>query len=138
MLKIRFYRDEDYLWVKETLIEWDLFDKVWETKENLSNKIKRDPESILVAEEDSQVVGCIFIMEDWRNAFIWRLAVRKDFRKKGIWWILMNKAEEIIKSRWSKEIGWFVDSKKNDLKERYKKQNYTIGSNFDFIYKNLD
>lgn len=137
MLSIRFYNEEDYDWLKETLLEWNLFDKVWETKLNLKNKIKRDEKSIIIAEDNNKVVWCIFIMEDWRNAFIRRLAVRKNYREKGIGQKLIQKAEQIIKSRWLKEIWWFVDSGNTKLQKWYEKQNYKKGSNFNFIYKNL-
>jgi ribosomal protein S18 acetylase RimI-like enzyme len=71
---------------------------VWEAKGNLSRKIQRDPESILIAIEDEKIVVCIFIVEDGWNAFIGKLSVLKEYRKKGIGLSLMQKAEEIIKS----------------------------------------
>lgn len=138
MISIRFYNDQDYLWLKETLQEWKLFDEVWETKENLKNKIDRDPESILVAQDNNTVIGCIFIMEDWRNAFMWRLAVKKQYRNKWIGKMLIGKAEKIIKSRWLKEVWGFVDDTNIELQKWYEKQNYIKTKKYKFIYKKLD
>ena len=71
-----------------------MFDKNWETKENLSQKMKRNPDSILVAVESDKVIGCVFIMEDGWTSFIWRLAVASEYQNKGIGSQLLEKAEE--------------------------------------------
>jgi ribosomal protein S18 acetylase RimI-like enzyme len=137
MTSIRYYNDNDYAEVKQVLQEGDLYDDVWEDRQNLKRKIKRDPQSILVAEDNKQIVGCVFIVEDGWNAFIWRLSIRKNHRKKGIGLLLMQKAEEIIKSRGIKESSLFVDTKKDSLKEWYQKQKYIKTSDFTFMYKKL-
>lgn len=138
MVSIRYYSDSDYDQVKEVLQESNLYDEVWEDRKNLKRKIKRDPKSILIAEENNQIIGCVFIVEDGWNAFIWRLSVRKNNRKKGIGLILMKKAEELIKKRGIKEASIFVNSKNNSLKKWYQKQNYSTTSDYTFMYKKLN
>ncbi len=137
MVSIRFYTDSDYEKVKQILKEGNLFDDVWEDRHNLKRKIERDPESILLAEEDSHAVGCVFVVEDGWNAFVWRLSVKKTHRKKGIGLMLMEKAEEIIKNRGMKEVSIFVDAKNENLKEWYKKQKYLQTNDYTFLYKKL-
>lgn len=137
MVKIRYYADSDYPKIKEVLQEGNLFDDVWEDRKNLQNKIKKDPESILVAEEDDKVVGCIFIVEDGWNAFLWRLAVKKTHRKRGIGEMLMKNAEDIIRKRGFKEVSGFVDTKNDSLKNWYAKQKYIKTKDYTFIYKKL-
>ena len=56
MIKIDFYKDSNYEEVKDVLKEGKLFDEVWEARENLKRKIKRDPKSILVAKENKKIV----------------------------------------------------------------------------------
>ena len=136
-MQIRFYNNNDYDDVKQVLKEADLFDDVWEAQDNLERKIKRDPESILVAEDDGQVIGCVFIVEDGWNAFVWRLAVRRDQRRKGVGLSLMQKVEEIIKSRGIKEVSLFVDTKNEHLKAWYEKQDYETTSDYTFMYKKI-
>jgi N-acetylglutamate synthase len=138
MTTINFYKDEFYEEVKEILQEGNLYDETWETRENLKRKIQRDPESILVAMEEDKIVGCVFIVEDGWNGFIWRLCVKKSYHKKSIGSMLMQKAEEIIKKRGIKEASLFIDPKNDSLKNWYQKQNYVKGSNWDFMYKRLD
>lgn len=138
MVKIKFYNDLDYDQVKEILQEASLYDEVWETRKNLNRKINRDKESILIAEDNNQIIGCVFIVEDGWNAFIWRLSVKKSYRKKGVGTMLLKKAEDIVKSRGIKEISLFVESKNNLLKKWYKNKNYIQTKNFTFMYKKLD
>jgi ribosomal protein S18 acetylase RimI-like enzyme len=137
MVSIRHYTDSDYEAVKQVLQEANLYDDVWEDRQNLKRKITRDPQSILLAEDGKQVIGCVFIVEDGWNAFIWRLAVRKDHRKKGIGTMLMKKAEDIIKARGIKESSIFVDTKNDPLKEWYQKQDYLKTADYTFLYKKL-
>lgn len=138
MVSLRFYKDWDCDWLKETLVEWNLFDEIWETRENLNTKIKRDFESIIVAEFDKKIIWCVFIMEDGRNAFVWRLSVKKQYRNKWIGNMLMTKVEDIVRTRWLKENWWFVDNDNIKLQKWYEDQDYTKTKNFKFIYKNLD
>ncbi len=138
MVSIRCYKDSDYKDVKQTLKEGKLYDNVWENRKNLKHKIERDPESILLAIQNNKIIGCVFIVEDGWNAFIWRLSVRKKYRRQGIGKMLMQKAEEIIKKRGIKESSIFVDTKNEHLKQWYKKQGYLKTSNYTFFYKKLN
>ena len=138
MAEIKFYKDAFYESVKQILKGCNLFDETWEARENLKRKITRDPESILIAEENKEIVGCIFIVEDGWNGFIWRLCVKESHRKKGIGILLMQKAEEIIKSRGIKETSLFIDPKNEIQKKWYEKQGYITTSDWTFMYKMLD
>lgn len=51
--------------------------------------------------------------------------------------MLMEKAEEIIKSRGIKESSLFVDTKNDSLQNWYKKQEYQKGKDWTFMYKKL-
>ncbi|NTV41003.1 MAG: GNAT family N-acetyltransferase [Candidatus Moranbacteria bacterium] len=138
MISIQHYNDSDYDDIKNVLKDGDLFDEVWEDRQNLKRKVERDPESILLAISDNKIAGCVFIVEDGWNAFIWRLSVLKDFREQGIGKQLMKKAEEIIKTRGIKESSIFVRSKNDLLKDWYTKQDYLKTSDYTFMYKKLN
>jgi ribosomal protein S18 acetylase RimI-like enzyme len=139
MVNIRFYKVSDYQEVKQVLQEADLFDETWEAPENLAKKIKKDKESILVAEFDGEVIGCVFIVEDGWTAAIWRLAVRKDQRRKGIGKQLMEKAEQIVRDRGLKEVSLLVNTNNQMLKTWYEKQDYEASpSDYTFMYKELN
>lgn len=137
MVTINFYRDEFYEEVKKILQEANLYDETWEARENLKRKIERDPQSILIAKDKNKIIGCVLIVEDGWNGFIWRLCVKKEYRKKGVGLLLMKKAEEIIKSRGIKEASLFVDPNNDSLKNWYKNQDYIKTSDWTFMYKKL-
>ena len=138
MVMIDFYKDDFYDEVKQILQEANLYDETWEARENLKRKIERDPQSILIANEDDSIVGCVFIVEDGWNGFIWRLCVKESHRKRGIGSVLMQKAEDIIRSRGIKEVSLFVDPKNDSLKNWYQNQDYIKASDWTFMYKKLD
>lgn len=137
MVSIRYYSDKDYPELKEMLQENKLYDEVWEDRESLKRKIERDPQSILIAEEDEKIIGSVFIVEDGWNAFIWRLCVKKSHQKKGIGKLLMKRAEEIANERGVKETSLFIDPENKNLKEWYQKQNYEETKDWKFMYKKL-
>lgn len=137
MISIQYYDDSHYDDIKNVLKDSDLFDEVWEDRQNLKRKVQRDPESILLAIFDNKIVGCVFIVEDGWNAFIWRLSVLKDYREQGVGKQLMQKAEEIIQKRGIKESSIFVSSKNDLLKDWYIKQGYSKTSDYTFMYKKL-
>lgn len=61
MIKIRFYTDQDYdqlanLYRKSR--EFKL-DEVTDSQENLLRKITKDPESIMIAEDNSHIIGSL-------------------------------------------------------------------------------
>ncbi|MGV8162112.1 MAG: GNAT family N-acetyltransferase [Candidatus Nanoarchaeia archaeon] len=137
MIEIKYYNDSLYVELIKVLQECDLYTETWETRENLKRKIEKDSESILVAFDEEKVIGCVFIVEDGWNGFIWRLAVKEKYRRQGIGSMLLQKAEEIIKAREIKESSMFVDPKNEHLQNWYKKQNYLQGRNWTFMYKKL-
>ncbi len=125
MIKIRNYQKTDYAQVKEILQEADLFDKTWDSQENLSGMTKHDPELILVAEKDHKIVGNIFLIPYGSQVhYIFRLAVKNEFRKQGIATQLINSAHKITKKRNVSEVGLLVEVDKKELHSFYQKRGF--------------
>lgn len=134
-MKLRTYGDSDYNAVKKILKEAGLFDKVWDSRKNLKNKIKNNPKSIILAIEKNKVAGCIYAQTDGWEGFLWRLAVSNKYRKRGIGTTLLRSAERFLRKKDVKEIGLFVNSKNTDLHKYYKKRGYISSNNtFKFFY----
>lgn len=138
MIAYQNYNDGHYDALVVLLKSCDLYDEPWETRENLKLKIERDPESVILALDGEQVVGCVFVVVDGWIGLVWRLAVLEEHRKQGIGHELMQKAEALIKSRGVKEASHFVSSPKEELKAWYEKQGYTKTSDYTFMYKEID
>ncbi len=124
MVEVRAYTDADYKAVKRNLEEGDLFNADIDTQERLHRKIIERPGSILVASVGDEVVGSAYLLEDPWNSFIFRLAVRKDFRRHGIGALLMDEAEKKLREKGANNVSLFVRENHSELQEWYKKRGY--------------
>src|SRR4051812_9687735 len=124
-IQIRFYKPADYPQVKaiyQSKGAW--FKEGVDDEERLTEKIRRDPESILVVDKAGKVVGTISLIEDGRHAFIVRLAVLESEREKGIGSQLLREAENILIQRGLKKINILVSETESDLYDYYEKRGY--------------
>lgn len=126
---IRQYADSDYEEVKKILEEADMFDTVMDGRKILKKKIAQDSNSILVAEINKEIVGNVYLINDAWFSGIFRLAVKKEFRKRDIGQTLMQKAEKYLKDEGHPEVMIFVNSKYGKLINWYKKQGYQHSDN---------
>ena len=138
MVEIRDYTNADYEAVRTNLVDGNLFNPDKDTREVLNSKIKASPGSILVAAIDGQVVGNVYLLQDSWNSFIFRLAVRKDFRKQGIGSLLMKEAENRLKSAGTAAISLFIREDDSELRYYYTKRGYEPMEHFHrFMHKRL-
>jgi ribosomal protein S18 acetylase RimI-like enzyme len=111
MIRIRKYLENDYRDVSMILKEAELFDPVWDSEENIQDMIQKDPESVIVAVANNNVVGNLFIIYYGpKLQYLFRLAVKKEYRKKGIAMELLEYARKIAEKRNVSEIGLYADS----------------------------
>lgn len=138
-MKIRNYDNRDYPEVVSILKDSDLFDDVWDSEDNLKSMTVKNPQSILVAEDGGKVIGNIFIIHYGKKvSYLFRLAVRKEVREKGIGSALIKKAEEVIKQRGATEVGLYVDSGNLNLQDFYKKRSFKISpKTYYYMWKEL-
>ncbi len=85
--------------------------KLWETIEigmrvgpsdapdEIKKKLERDPDLFLVAENKNEIVGSIIGAFDGRRGMIYHLAVRSDFRRRGIGQALLTEVEKRLKAK---------------------------------------
>jgi|SRR3989344_851156 len=132
---IRSYTPSDYPSVKQNLIEGNLFYEEMDGEKRLEEKILRNPDSILVAELEGVVVGNVYMVEDGWGPFIYRLAVKKSQRGKGIDSRLMEEAEKRLKEKGYREVHLNVDESDSELKEYYAKRGYKEGNLYRWMSK---
>ena len=135
MVSLRNYKDSDYADVKHNLEEAKLFVPMWDTRECLEEKIRRNTDSIIVAEEDGAAIGNLFIMEDGWGAFIFHTAVRSSYRGRGISQKLMQHAEEYLKRKGAKAVSLFVDASSEKKVKFCKMQGYLLLEKYVGMYK---
>ncbi len=99
MIQIKDYQLIDYEGLKANLQAADMFNANWDNQGNLERKLAKHPGSILVATDDGNIVGNVYIVGDDFQMLIFRLAVREDYREQGIGGVLMDEAERRIKEK---------------------------------------
>lgn len=125
MINIRNYHKSDYSQVLSLIKDGDLFDSVWDTEENFSGMSERNPESMIVAEIDGQIVGNIFLVPyGSKVTFLFRLAVKKSHQRQGIATQLLQKAREHLLTKGYAEVGLLVDSGDEELQKYYERRGF--------------
>ncbi len=137
IMNIRYYKDSDYEEIKNILQSWGHFDEVWDSRSHWKAKIEKDPTSILVEESDNEVVGCQLIIKDEWTCFLFRLAIKENFRNQGIWSMLMKKAEDQLRDESVDEVAFFVNDEDLKLQEYYERRDYIKGWKYRCMYKKL-
>lgn len=134
MYIIRDYNNSDYASVKAILEESELFDTVWDSEKNLNSMITNHSNGLFVALDNNSVIGCAFIISfGSKVAWIFRLAVKKDYRKHGVATQIITYAENILKNQGVIEIGLYVSETNKELQDFYKKRDFGT-SNKPWIY----
>lgn len=123
-IKIRFYTPSDYKNLSANLRSAGMLHLPTDSKENFKEKIKRNPDSILVVCVNGKFAGNIVISEDGWNAVLFRLAVRKEYRKQGIGTKLLEKAVEILKSKKYDNVLLMANPDDKDLIKFYKRRGF--------------
>lgn len=139
-LEIRNYTTTDYNGVKRVLQEAQLFDETWDSPDNLAGMIKKDKSAVLVAVDGATVVGVVYLVPFGPKFLqLFRLAVKRIYRGRGIATKLIDRAQKIAKDRGVLEVGLFVESGKTDLRSFYRKRGFG-GSDkkYVFMWKSID
>ena len=71
-----------------------------DSKEGVDKFIQRNPDTCLVAEKDSKIIGVIMVGNDGRRGYIYHTAVRPDYRRMGIAGKLVDKANSAGNAFW--------------------------------------
>lgn len=98
-LKIRLLTIGDYdeivkLWT-EAKLPFKL--KGRDSREAIAAQMKAAPEFFLGSFEDSRLIGTVVLSSDVRKGWINRLAVRPDYRRRGVAKALIAEAERILR-----------------------------------------
>ena len=140
MIKIRNYQSDDYSKVKKLLEEARMFDPVWDSEVNLNGKVINNPRSVLVAIVNNEVVGIVLIIDYGpKLQFLFRLAVKKEFRRQGVASLLIDFAFNAAKKKGVKEVGLYADADDHQLLSYYEKRGFKKSKNkYFYLWKDID
>ena len=106
-----------------------------DSKESITEELKRGCASILIAEQNNIIIGTVFATHDGRKGWINRLAVIPEFRKKGIGRLLIEKAEKILNDKGIGIIACLIEDYNTASLKTFKKLGYTEFENIHYLTK---
>lgn len=109
-----------------------------DTPEQIDNKLRRDPDLFLVAEESGELVGAVLGGFDGRRGLIYHLAVAKGYRKKGIGARLMDELEQRLRAKGCLRYYLLVTRDNSEAIQFYEKRGWNNLSDLYIYGKDLD
>ena len=104
-----------------------------DSKESTDKFIKRNPNTCLVAVNDSLIVGVIMVGNDGRRGYIYHTAVHPSYRKQGIAKILVEKAMNELSALGINKASLVVFDRNKTGNEFWESIGFTIRN--DFVYR---
>ncbi|HEX5985189.1 MAG TPA: GNAT family acetyltransferase [Nocardioides sp.] len=107
-----------------------------EVAAELASVTARDPEVVLVAEDESGLVGSVFGAFDGRRGWVNRLATRPDRRGEGVARALMDRLEDALRAKGCTKVNLLVRRSNDEVLEFYARRGY-VADDVVFIGKRL-
>lgn len=140
-MKVRQYNSKDYEAVaalyKRTELYGGQFDENRDSKERLRKRIEADPDAILVAEHNGDVVGTVSLIEDFRIAWLFRFVVDQNEQEAKIATELCDRAVKILKSKGHNQVLVYTPLENKKLNSRYERLGFNKGSNYACYWKDI-
>lgn len=105
-----------------------------DSKEGIDKFIQRNPDTCLVAEKDSSIVGAIMVGSDGRRGYIYHTAVHPDFRRQGIASKLVDSAIRKLSALGINKVALVVFDRNDTGNSFWESQGFTVRN--DLVYRN--
>ena len=125
------YNDVYDLWMSCVGMELNNLD---DSKEGIDKFIPRNPDTCLVAEKDSSIVGAIMVGSDGRRGYIYHTAVHPDFRRQGIASKLVDSAIRKLSALGLNKVALVVFDRNDTGNSFWESQGFTVRN--DLVYRN--
>jgi ribosomal protein S18 acetylase RimI-like enzyme len=93
---------------------------------DIDRKLARDPENLLVAEHDGEVVGSVMVGYEGHRGWVNYLAVHPDHRGRGLGRRLMERAEELLGQLGCAKVNLQVRSSNEEAIGFYRRIGYSV------------
>ena len=108
-----------------------------ESYEGIERFLLRNPNTCFVEERDGQIVGVILAGHDGRRGTLHHLAVKDEYRRKGIATALVSTAIEALKEEDIPRVALFLYNDNKAGKQFWLRQGFEIRDDIDYMDKNL-
>lgn len=138
MERIRTMTMEDYeavydLWIHTPGMGLNTLD---DSRDGIGKYLRRNPSTCFVAEEDGTVIGAIIAGHDGRRGYIYHLAVRQQYRKRGIGKRLTESVMEALEKEGIHKVA-LVALTRNDVGNGFwEAQGFSVRE--DLVYRNKE
>ena len=105
-----------------------------DSREGIDKFILRNPDTCLVAEKDSSIIGVIMVGNDGRRGYIYHTAVHPDCRKQGIAKKLVDAAMNELSALGINKVALVVFEKNEQGNRFWESQGFTVRN--DLVYRN--
>ena len=105
-----------------------------DSKEEIDKFLQRNPDTCLVAEADSRIVGVIIVGNDGRRGYIYHTAVNPQYRKQGIAKSLVETAMAALQNNGINKVALVVFDRNEIGNDFWEKMGFTVRD--DLIYRN--
>lgn len=141
-MKIRPYTPNDYPSIiklyKDTEMPGSEFDINRDSEVKLTKRIAIDPESILLAEDNGQMVGSVSLIEDGRVAWLFRFRVREDIsNEEEVASALYESAKKALLDRGHHQVLVYTTVDEEKFKDRYKNLGFNQGHDYTCFWKDI-
>lgn len=140
-IEIRPYSPVDYDQVKslyeQTTLYGGQFDDNRDSPDRLQRRVEADPDAILVAQTDQQIVGTISLIEDGRVAWLFRFAVAKIEQESAVAQKLCQAGVAALRQKGHQQVLVYTPVGDQNLNQRYEELGFTKGNDFTCYWKDL-
>ena len=105
--------------------------------EDVHRLVARDPEALLVAEEDGRLVGTVIAGWDGWRGNLYRLAVAPDARRRGIAAALIEEGERRLETKGCRRVSALVIGGEDGAKAFWRSSGYAEHRSVSRFAKNL-
>src|SRR5579872_7566210 len=96
-MMLRTYKSTDYQKLKALLLANGMYYELIDNEKALQEKISKFPDTIVIAQENDEIIGCCYFIIDPTHEYVMHLCVKEGFRSMGIGTKLLEEVEKRIK-----------------------------------------
>ena len=140
-MNIRTYTPKDYprlaALYKQSALYGGQFDENRDSEERLRKRTEADPDAILVAEQDGEIIGTVSLIEDGRVAWFFRFAVLQGNDEAAVTKALCDKAFEALKAKGHNQVLVYTPVGDERLHSRYSDLGFNHGGDYACYWKDI-
>lgn len=140
-MNIRHYQPADYEQIAALYRQSDLyggqFNENRDSADRLRKRIEADPDAILVAVQDTEIVGTVSLIEDGRVAWFFRFAVQQGEQEAEVTRALSDAALAALKAKGHNQVLVYTPVGNDTLDSRYEALGFNRGGDYTCYWKDI-